>query len=572
MEVKYSKGSNWKILPEILPSEKSLLSLSFNDWDDFDIRTTFNATLFYDKKRLLDFSLKILIPGVDDTPVKLNELIENGWDGYFPIPDLDYVSLPSDISFYKLLLSVLSRGEAQNILVKLKDAGYQENVLNDTNSIRLAKTNEFTSSLLREGGARKAYKDGWLLFENKESSITDFSMRISNDSGTEADTDLKFRFNSGVLPYDINVLIGKNGIGKSYTLKLLVDGWLKGVKTESFTDKNYDLFDKIPNLSKMLLISYSPFENFAVDLSQTNLKEKDAYKYFGFRKSIKNSGNTSEIVVSKDIPSCDSIESFFKLMEEDAKYSFMNNWKEKYKTVIEVLKTAVDFDSIAVSVSGNLFDLDFIDSFDIFQSKLDSKYYLALGGALQSMTNSQMYSIKECISYNEGLVFVKNNNKVDLSSGQRLFCYIVVNVVGHIKQDSLIVVDEPELFLHPTLEIEFISMLKQVLSEFNSKAILATHSPVIVREVPANCVHVYRDYKGRFDIDNPPFETFGGDIQRISSYVFGDKAITKPFDVWIKGMLSKYNNEPQKVIDALGDEINEELMIKILNMGDDYGL
>ena len=75
---------------------------------------------------------------------------------------------------------------------------------------------------------------------------------------------------------------------------------------------------------------------------------------------------------------------------------------------------------------------------------------------------------------------MKDGNKVDISSGQRLFCYIVLNVVGQIRSDSLIVIDEPELFLHPTLEIEFISLLKKVLEAFNSNKTSKTRTPTII--------------------------------------------------------------------------------------------
>ena len=69
-----------------------------------------------------------------------------------------------------------------------------------------------------------------------------------------------------------------------------------------------------------------------------------------------------------------------------------------------------------------------------------------------------------------GVIFIKDNEVVKLSSGQRLFFYIVINLVGEIKKDSLIVIDEPELFLHPNLEIVFISLLKKVLEACELKS------------------------------------------------------------------------------------------------------
>ena len=63
-------------------------------------------------------------------------------------------------------------------------------------------------------------------------------------------------------------------------------------------------------------------------------------------------------------------------------------------------------------------------------------------------------------------------------------------------------------------------------------------------------------------INNPPFETFGGDIQRISSYVFGDKSISKPYENWIKEKLGEYKTA-DKLISALGQNINEEMIVQI---------
>lgn len=105
-------------------------------------------------------------------------------------------------------------------------------------------------------------------------------------------------------------------------------------------------------------------------------------------------------------------------------------------------------------------------------------------------------------------------------------------------------------------------MLKKLLSNYYSKAILATHSLVAVREVPRKCVHVLKKEKDNLFITPPPFETFGGDIQRISSYVFGDKSVSKPFEEWLKEKLISYGTA-KELINALGSDINEEMIVKI---------
>ena len=67
----------------------------------------------------------------------------------------------------------------------------------------------------------------------------------------------------------------------------------------------------------------------------------------------------------------------------------------------------------------------------------------------------------------------------------------------------------------------------------------------------------------------PPFETFGGDMQRISSYVFGDSSVTKPFEDLLDDLIKEHSSED--LIELLGDEINEELTMKILRLGRQNG-
>jgi hypothetical protein len=73
---------------------------------------------------------------------------------------------------------------------------------------------------------------------------------------------------------------------------------------------------------------------------------------------------------------------------------------------------------------------------------------------------------------------------------------------------------------------------------------------------------VYERGDDRLILKKPPFQTFGGDVQRISSYVFGDNAVSKPFETWIERQLSEYGSA-EDLIAALGDDVNEELIIQI---------
>ena len=236
-----------------------------------------------------------------------------------------------------------------------------------------------------------------------------------------------------------------------------------------------------------------------------------------------------------------------------------------------MLSSAIDFDTAAVKLKQDTTREDVVgsDPFDQVQIfELDEagpdgvelrECYLAISPGDDTI---EIAALQKHVDLEGGVVFFRDGELVQLSSGQRLFCYIVVNVLGVMRRNSLVVIDEPELFLHPTLEIQFVSMLKQVLRTYASKALLATHSTVVVREVPSRCVHVFENTKDGLRITNPPFETFGGDVQRISSYVFGDRAVSKPHEAWLKDLLGRYGTAAA-VIEVLDEDLNEEMIIQL---------
>lgn len=557
MKVIYTPHRNWRNQPPMFHGEDNVLSLSGNNWNDFDRYMTLNASLIFDGQRFdVSLQLKVLIEGENDTTKKLDELCGKGWNGVFPVPGLTYVSVPSDIDFYKAIISKLGEEPAKEVLRDIRDAGFCV-AQGDLDAKRLVDSSDFRTSLLRESGAHKSYEDGWKLFEGITTEVRNFDLFFSCRSSQSKS--IPFQFESSLLPYDINVLIGSNGVGKSHCLKELVSGWL-----QSDNQKQEELpscFDKRPNFSKLILISYSPFEEFRLDLSGTKLIDKSAYKYFGFRQitGVDEDGSI-KIGINRHLPVLEASHSLIDAMYDDEKYDFIKNRVRKLKAAEDVLQPALKYDDCAYEIDLSLE----VEAIRRYTTHINGKDYLLVNDQIAKLVSLDV--LKRACKLTEGVKFLKGGKEVSLSSGQRLFTYIVINVLGSIREDSLVVIDEPELFLHPTLEIEFISLLKAVLKPFRSKAILATHSLAVVREVPSNCVHIFRQVDDLLDVVPPPFETFGASVHKISSYVFGDKSVTKLFDDWLKGLVE---NEPdvEKLIESLGEEINEQLMMKILRLG-----
>lgn len=109
------------------------------------------------------------------------------------------------------------------------------------------------------------------------------------------------------------------------------------------------------------------------------------------------------------------------------------------------------------------------------------------------------------------------------SLGQLTFIRFILTALANAGPASVFIIDEPENFLHPNLISRFMRVLHRLLTSTKSVAILATHSPFIVREVQSSQVHVLRPMEdGSITVGKPRLQTLGANVASISSEVFGD--------------------------------------------------
>lgn len=144
-----------------------------------------------------------------------------------------------------------------------------------------------------------------------------------------------------------------------------------------------------------------------------------------------------------------------------------------------------------------------------------------------------------------------------LSSGQRHILHMMTSLFSHIHMSSLVVIDEPEVHLHPKALIEFMDALQQTMVLFDSFAIIATHSPLIVREIITS--NVYRMV--RQDEDNPSiakvhFNTFGEDIALLYARIFHYDEDDSIFTRLISQRASKFRSA-DKLINFVENNIGE---------------
>ena len=108
-----------------------------------------------------------------------------------------------------------------------------------------------------------------------------------------------------------------------------------------------------------------------------------------------------------------------------------------------------------------------------------------------------------------------------LSSGHAIVLLTVTRLVELVDEKTLVLIDEPEAHLHPPLLAAFVRCLSDLLVKRNGVAIIATHSPVVLQEIPRSCAWKLRRSGAVSIVERPSIETFGENIGLLTREVFG---------------------------------------------------
>jgi predicted ATPase len=74
----------------------------------------------------------------------------------------------------------------------------------------------------------------------------------------------------------------------------------------------------------------------------------------------------------------------------------------------------------------------------------------------------------------------------DLSVGQILLISLIARVAANVEEGSLVLIDEPEVGLHPTWQSEVVPLLRHAIpTNFGAQVFVATHSPHLVADADA---------------------------------------------------------------------------------------
>lgn len=225
---------------------KKVLILNYDNWNDYGYYTSFN--LFY-----CDDEGKVHEVGSVKIYSKQDDCVKDKLDNTITFLDNKYCSLGQDLSYYRNLKYFLP-SEYKNIFKRLNDIAIFPEIKNS-----FIKEKGVLISLLRFSGAEKALNEATEIindqYENKNISFA-YKVKVPYDF---CPVTLVFNFErSEYFPYRINVLIGKNGTGKTQILSKISDS-LSG-----YTDRQEEnvFIGRRPPIDKVMSISYSAFDQF----------------------------------------------------------------------------------------------------------------------------------------------------------------------------------------------------------------------------------------------------------------------------------------------------------------------
>lgn len=109
------------------------------------------------------------------------------------------------------------------------------------------------------------------------------------------------------------------------------------------------------------------------------------------------------------------------------------------------------------------------------------------------------------------------------SSGQTMLLNMIIEMIAHIRLNTLLLIDEPEVHLHPKAISKMIRIIYTICEEFKSCCILATHSSLIVQELLAkNIIIIDQKEDGAPYVRPMRIESMGESLTVINNEVFGN--------------------------------------------------
>ncbi|BCW42791.1 hypothetical protein StoSoilB3_43260 (plasmid) [Arthrobacter sp. StoSoilB3] len=483
-------------------SWRDVLYLRPSSWDDwFKFETSFLVS-YLDEAGQDHWigSTKIGRFGLRPAPSSAEEQ-----DGYRkPSPPSSFATLPSvyfslgqDTSFYENLDAVSPRVR-DRALEALRDVAYDPLLFE-----RAAKEEVTKISLLREVPLLTV-SDQFARLARGGAKLTSYNFSYSAKPIGDHTFKLSFHVEpDSIPPTNIQVLIGRNGVGKSTLLNNLAKALVR--RSQEYSKEDLQQRTKINlGISNIVSVSFSAFDAFEpVSLPQDRTKGLN-YHYVGLKK----------ISPRKDESNIKDQGALSREMTMSARVCLQGARRHRWLRAIGLLESDPMF------ADAGLADSIEQGQDDLFIEQLPAKFRL-------------------------------------LSSGHKIVLLTVTRLVETVEEKSLVLLDEPETHLHPPLLSAFIRSLSDLLTNRNGLAIVATHSPVVLQEVPRSCVWKLSRSGNIMKAERPALETFAENVGTLTDDVFGLEVTSTGFHRMLTDAANAYEDYPAALA-AFGGKLGAE--------------
>lgn len=438
-----------------------------DNWDDYFFKTTFSLIVFDENGKQHNLgNVKIGVAG-----------FEKGWVseqlGYNPFSHFNdkAFSLGQDEEYYKNIRSLLSEALGNQIFEKLNDIAYSRKSFDIAFDEPVFKT-----SLLRSVSTSVIHGQFFKIIKG-EAPLSEFDFSYKKvQTDKSAQIDISFQVTPGSLPSsNIHVLIGRNGVGKTTLLNNIVktvidDSAAKEEVGVMLCKQNAWQETELPKdyFSSISSVSFSAFDPFIPPQNRPDRSLGTCYFYIGLKK---NDDTDSKELKGDEAIRNDFVDSLLVCFSLQTK-------KKRWLQAIKTLESDINFAEMDLTRLGGLEN----DS-EVKKSAL--------------------------------------NLVSRMSSGHTIVLLTLTKLIETIEEKTLVLIDEPESHLHPPLLSAFTRALSDLLVDRNAVAIIATHSPVILQEVPKSCVWKLERTRNEGVSFRPENETFGENVGVLTREVFG---------------------------------------------------
>lgn len=161
---------------------------------------------------------------------------------------------------------------------------------------------------------------------------------------------------------------------------------------------------------------------------------------------------------------------------------------------------------------------------------------------------------KEGTIYFTDLIFKKGNQLIclsDMSSGEKIFMVRLLSILSTIRNNSIVIIEEPEFHLNPFWIKQLTTFLPELFNSHNCQFILATHSHWFISSLfPSNILVFEND-----SIAHPNFNTFLANEAEITYKLFRNTLKSNYVEEKVMNKILSANNieEIEEIISYLGE-------------------